>query len=600
MRRQFYMLCSLLLVGSLSACSGSGVSSLPSGAQLGSNATATQLGSNTNANVSSTRQAQSTSVYTYTAPWGNLSNAETAILNPQGNCGHIPVTRTSGFVWPSFLNTLASSTTVTVTGVPSYNDSWSKSNGCPTGGIVVSEIALGNASPSPTASQSPVPSTKPSGYVYTAPWNGFGSTATAILNPQGSCAHIPVTQAAGFKWPAFLSTLPTGTALKISGTPSYADAWSQTNGCPTGGLVATSIVAGNGTPSPSPNPTIVPSPKASPLQSGSTLSSLFTGNTPFHHKVSTLQAYGATVLSSAIATNFWGQGPSQEWLSNGIPIYRVSSGDPSYSFSCNAYGTCVVAGRTVHYPSGATPQCARGLHNCNYDYHINSSDTVYNHGEFGGWECKNASNLGTCGWGSFYPYSSSGLSQDVGSVWDGVNAGGYAFGLFQLTANDLNQTSINHALGIVFGCGNPGNYVYPSTSPKTFVSGQVCSGGGGRALPTVTYGDLVAIKPSVNIANLGGSPECQKILTAMQAYGAYPMDTNGNYGLTISTDMYGQYGSPNPWDSHISSMNAAGDGTGTGNDFLSYFCLNRIPTSDIEVLQLNQGGTSTLPSVNTL
>jgi hypothetical protein len=505
MRSQLYMLCSLLLlVGSLSACSGSGVSSLSPGAQLGANATATQLGSNTIANViSSTRRAQSTSVYTYTAPW-----------------------------------------------------------------------------------------------------NGFASTATAVLNPQGSCAHIPVTQAAGFKWPAFLSTLPTGTALKISGTPSYADAWSQTNGCPTGGLVATSIVAGNGTPSPSPN--TVPSPKPSPLpsglipSSGLTLSSLFTGNTPFHHKVSTLQAHGATVLSSAIATNFWGQGPAQGWLSNGIPIYKVTPGDPGYTFSCNAYGTCGEAGMTVHFPSGSTPQCARGLHNCNYDYHINSSDTVYNHGEFGGWECRNASNLGKCGWGSFYPYTSSGLSQDVGSVWDGVNAGGYAFGLFQLTANDLNQTSINHALGMVFGCGNPGHYVYPSTTPKTFVSGQVCSGGGRQALPTVTYGDLVAIKPSVNIASLGGSPECQKILTAMQTYGAYPMDTNGNYGLALATDMYSQYGSPNPWDFHITSMKAGGDGTGTGTDFLSYFCLNRIPTSDLEVLQLNQRGTSALPSVNTL
>ena len=73
-------------------------------------------------------------------------------------------------------------------------------------------------------------------------------------------------------------------------------------------------------------------------------SSLFRGNTPFHHTVASLLATGATARPAEIAEHYWaeGLGTAQPFNpSSGLgPLYQVHEGDPGYVFSCPAYGTC--------------------------------------------------------------------------------------------------------------------------------------------------------------------------------------------------------------------------------------------------------------------
>jgi hypothetical protein len=111
---------------------------------------------------------------------------------------------------------------------------------------------------------------------------------------------------------------------------------------------------------------------------------------------------------------------------------------------------------------------------------------------------------------------------------------------------------------------------------------------------------VAAIRSSVNLANIGGGAYCQKIFKAMQTYGFYPMDTGGG-GINISVSNYladtstGRPGGTRLWDQVASTMDAAGDGNGTGVNF-SFNCMQRIPSNDVAVYELNQGGTSALPA----
>jgi hypothetical protein len=479
---------------------------------------------------------------------------------------HIPVTQGTGFAWPSFLNNLSSGTVVTVSGTPSYADAWSQSVGCPTGGLVASAITLGTASPAPTAS--PISTPVPSGYVYAAPWNGFAGQQTAILNPQGACSHIPVTRASGFSWPALLNTLPAGTPLRIYGTASYADSWSRANGCPTGGIVATNIALAGAVVSPTATPIGVPTatPTASPGPVGVTYSSRFTGNTPFHETVATLINKGAQQLSSTIANNFWAQGQNGPCggagCDGGWPMWVANPGT-SYTFHCKAYGTCGEDGQTVNYPSGAAAQCVGGGGGgCNYDYHIITQDLA--HGiEVDGWECQ--SGPGQCAWGAGYPFSGSGLSYDLPHPFDDANAGGYALGLYVISYADIASGAINHAIGGNFSCDSGNNHVYPSYG----TAHHTCNGGG----PTITYGDMVTISSGVDINTLTSNQYCKQVLTAMQKFGFYPMDTNGGSGTGISVEPSFDLPSNERslWINTIEPQLA---------------CLGHIPSGDIKVYQL--------------
>ncbi len=322
-------------------------------------------------------------------------------------------------------------------------------------------------------------------------------------------------------------------------------------------------------------------------------SSYFTGATPFHETVAALLSAGATILPANVATNLLAQGlgNTQPYLASngGSPIYVVQSGDPAYVFGCPRYNGCAAAGMIAHYPPGASPAVGS-------DHHLTSFDPVYLNGEIDGWggygcsgeidpvtpsgSCLNPCNLvpgspglANCSFGGFTAFSGSGLG-------NGGNAAGYAYGLFQISAQDLLQGHIDHALGMITSCLDNGG-VYPAARGTD----SPCPA---NLEPNAVYGDLVHLKSSVLVATLGYGPYCAIVAQALQTYGAYMTDTNGNYGLSLEFEnpVNPIYGSNNPWPDIFDAIASGGDGTGSGTGFTFQTCLQRIPASDLEVIQI--------------
>jgi hypothetical protein len=352
-------------------------------------------------------------------------------------------------------------------------------------------------------------------------------------------------------------------------------------------------------------------------------STAFTGNTPFHHTVAQLMAAGAKIVSNAsnnMAANYLAQGIGQNQplrLHGGGsvgPLYISQKTDPAYTFSCPAYGNCNATGRTVHYPAGAHAHT-------DSDHHLSTVD--YGSGEevdgWGGYSpdsggtcdgvldptaaCPYPCNLSpgsngspgsvNCSWGGVYKLGGSGLSTVPGHSG---NAGGYAFGLMNITAGEILQGRIDHALGIAQSCLDP-NTVYPSDHPGTDAK---CSGNtppyyNNFNEPQPSYGNLIHLKSSVDITTLAASTSCRTILTALQTYGAYTADNNGKYGISLNLeDAAGQYGGnvpANPWFSTIlPDMVAHGDASDTNNPnspFVYGSCLGKVTPDDIEIIQIS-------------
>ncbi len=315
-------------------------------------------------------------------------------------------------------------------------------------------------------------------------------------------------------------------------------------------------------------------------------SSAFTGNSPFHHTVAQLMAAGATIRSSNVANNYWAQGIGQFQpgsQTGGVgPLYTAHAGDPSYAFSCPAYGTCNANGVVVHLPAGAYAETGG-------DHHLSSFDPVYLKGEVDGWGGDGHPGQGcnlagggpgreTCSWGGFFPFSGNGLATDSSSA----NAGGYAFGIMDITAQELLQGHIDHAIGIEQSCLD--NYgVYPAIVGRTTDSN--CPS---YLEPNVRYGDLIHLKSAVNVDALGYSPYCRVIAQALQTYGAYTSDSNGGWGIALTVEYMDQYSGANPWYQTIfPSMVAGGDGSGSGSNFQFPSCLQRIHADDIEVIEIS-------------
>jgi len=302
-------------------------------------------------------------------------------------------------------------------------------------------------------------------------------------------------------------------------------------------------------------------------------------------------AAGATIRSSTVAANYWAEGllqlqPSRQTGGEG-PLYTVSPGNPGYTFACPTYGVCNAAGLVVHYPIGASPQTGT-------DHHIASFDPVYLNGEVDGWggdgnpnhacalttgsAATGAPGTQTCSWGGFYPFSGNGLATNSSSG----NAGGYAQGLMLITAQELLQGHIDHALGIASSCLDNGG-VYPAIAGRA--TDSPCPA---NEEPNARYGDLIHLKSSVNVAALGYSPYCTVIAQALQTYGAYTADTNGSWGIALSLESMNDYAGTNPWYATIfPSMVAGGDGRGSPQSFTFASCLDRIPAADIEVIEIS-------------
>jgi hypothetical protein len=345
-------------------------------------------------------------------------------------------------------------------------------------------------------------------------------------------------------------------------------------GCPLLLAVATSIVVccagGTATtvaPTPTPLTTII-----APLPW--VYSQIFSSTSPFHTTVAALKTNGAVTLPQAEMQSLWSQGISNQDLSVTsymYPVYVSSATDPVKLFTCgNQSAACDANNLSIHIPSGAVPEPQA-------DAHIAVIDTTQNL-EVDGWACTVNASTVACKWGGEHPFGGTGL-EDVGST--SVKAG-YAAGLFEITAQELLNGQINHALGLNTNClNNP--TVYPADQNANGTD-ESCGGTG-----PPSYGDMVHLLwTPAQIAASSYSAECKTVLTALATYGAYTYDT-GNYGLALLTQhqlSYTAIGQVSPWATTIiPDLVAAGDGDGTA----WHSCLNRLNGSDFELVQITTG-----------
>jgi hypothetical protein len=316
-----------------------------------------------------------------------------------------------------------------------------------------------------------------------------------------------------------------------------------------------------------------------------TYSSAFTGNTPFHHQTQTARLFGATVLPQQIAGNLWAQGflsVSGAQLDHGMPIWPAGAGDPTYTFQCPAFGTCAANGMSFSLPAAAKAQCAGGAGGCNYDFHLESFNRSQGYA-LDGWgggpndgRCALSSGVAHCMSGAKYLFSGSGLSVDNPNPVDAGDAGGYAIGLGEISYRDRVAGPLNHGFTLVTSCVGS-HPVWPSTHSAD----SLCSG------PSVVYGDWVALNPNVDPSTLTSNPDCLWLLTGFQKFGAAIQDTNNGYGIE-----------PNIEPSYDLPASDRAAWQAVQPNIAGGACLSHVPAADIEVLQLNQGGTSALPPVN--
>jgi hypothetical protein len=267
---------------------------------------------------------------------------------------------------------------------------------------------------------------------------------------------------------------------------------------------------------------VVPTPPASTITPPLpwVYSQIFSSASPFHTTVAALKASGATVLPQAAMTSLWSQGVQNEDLSPTswmYPVYVSQSSDPVKTFTCGNPGfACDANDVQIHIPAGAVPEPQA-------DAHIAVIDTTLNL-EVDGWACTVSPSTVACQWGGDHPFGGTGL-ENVGST---SVKGGYAAGLFEITAQELLNGHIDHALGLDTNClNNP--TVYPADQHANGTD-ESC----GTTGPP-SYGDMVHLlwTPS-QIAASSYSAECKTVLTALSTYGAYTFDT-GNFGLALLT-----------------------------------------------------------------
>jgi len=341
-------------------------------------------------------------------------------------------------------------------------------------------------------------------------------------------------------------------------------------------LLAISAVAVTGCSGKATSTPVVPTPPVTTITPPLpwVYSQIFSSASPFHTTVAALKANGAVVLPQAAMTSLWSQGISNQDLSITswmYPVYVSQSSDPVKTFTCAIPGAaCDANDVQIHIPAGAVPEPQS-------DAHIAILDTTQNL-EVDGWACTVSPSTVACQWGGEHPFGGTGL-ENVGST--SVKAG-YAAGLFEITAQELLNGHIDHALGLNTNClNNP--TVYPADQHANGTD-ESCGATG-----PPSYGDMVHLlwNPA-QISASSYSPECKTVLTALATYGAYTFDT-GNYGLALLTQhqlSYTAVGQVSPWATTIiPDLKAAGDANGTAWQS----CFNHLSPSDFELIQINPG-----------
>ncbi len=380
-------------------------------------------------------------------------------------------------------------------------------------------------------------------------------------------------------------------------------------------VTAIDVVAG--TPSGTPTPTPTPVPTSTPVATGSpytNYSALFTGNTPFHHKVATMAAVGVAAVDSQSSTevsnwiNQIAYSNSQSFWS-GSPVYISKQSDPIFTWQgMNEYGSGnPILGTQSQIPAYAQTQAIN-------DSHIMVEDqfSPSGAGEYGGFQCDTLQWTGgitDCGWGAYYLYSGSGLSTDTLDQYAASNHAGYAAALGFLGQYDFYQAHhgvpISHALVLTASCTQGGtNGIYPAVSGVQ--TDTACP-----SSPTIKYGSLLHLKlNSSQIAATGASEYCRYILQAAADYGVYIADTTGvSYGpaLGVPTTLQDdQAGLPDFVQSNVEpSLLAGGDGSGSPDSYPNGegrfhwgTCLNRVWQAgswDAMHITTNTGG---LPAIS--
>ncbi len=359
---------------------------------------------------------------------------------------------------------------------------------------------------------------------------------------------------------------------------------------PKGYSAATPAPSATGTPAPTKTaaptaaptvaataaPTLAPTPAPTPSVSnalGGVYAQLFSASSPFRTTAAQLKAAGASVLAQSAMNSLWNQGIGSQDLGPStymFPLYVSSAGDPLATIACTGYGRCNANGMQIHVPSGAQPEG-------HADGHIAVIDTVQNV-EFDGYQCSRGSGTLSCTWGGKYALGGSGITN---SGSDAVH-GGYAAGVMNITAQELLNGHIDHALAVATKCLNN-----PTVYPADPNNGGSDAGCGGSGAPSYGHMMHLLLSPS-QIAATQHSAECKTILTALATYGAYTYDT-GSTGLSLitqSTLSYSALGASSPWMTTIlPHMAAAGEASGT----YWYSCLNGLSASNFELVQIPAG-----------
>jgi hypothetical protein len=401
------------------------------------------------------------------------------------------------------------------------------------------------------------------------------------VRPQGNCGYIPATPASGYAWPSFLNSLAGGTQITLAGTASYLTGSAQSLGCPTGGVVVTSVTVGKPGPTPTPNPSSTPSPAPSPtstpITGGNTLpwvySEIWSPTSPFRTSVAQQKAQGATVVPQQYMNSLWSQSIAGNGTYAGSPIYVAKTSDPLLTTTCTDFGgNCDAKNVQIHVPAYAVAQKAADGHIVVIDQNSGSGPI-----EIDCWQASVSGSHFYCAWAGTYALNGPGTSEN-GS--EGIH-GGMAMSTVFTSGAELINGHIDHALGMNTSClNNP--MVYPADT--TFGSDQTCD----SSTNPPHYGNLMHLLwTPAHIASSSYSAPCKVILTALANYGAYLNDT-GNNGLQLNTASDLSYtanpatAGQDPWPGIQSQLNSAGDGSGSNWNS----CLNRLQSSDLELIQI--------------
>jgi hypothetical protein len=193
----------------------------------------------------------------------------------------------------------------------------------------------------------------------------------------------------------------------------------------------------------------------------------------------------------------------------GIPVYVASNSDPSYTIHCTSYACSSLEGLSVHIPAGFSVEYG-GAGDAHLVVISPDKSATYEM-----YQVKQPSGS-TLNIGSGSKFATGGIGWE--STWGGsANASESSFVAGVVTAEDLLQGSINHALMVGAPCGN--GRVYPAR-PNADLS---CSSGNGAPFGARLW--LSLTDAQINALNLGVTKTI--VAKALAHYGAFITDTVG-------------------------------------------------------------------------